>query len=38
MPEMHLKEPEFTYSAFGPFTNNKQRIQTFMQIEDTNYI
>ena len=24
MPEMHLKQPEFTYSACGPFTKNKE--------------
>ena len=29
MPEMHLKQPGFTYSACGPFTRNKQRIQKF---------
>ena len=29
MPEMHLKQPGFTYSACGPFTNNKERIQEF---------
>ena len=23
MLEMHLKQPGFTYSAFGPFTKNK---------------
>ena len=23
MPEMHLKQPGFTYSASGPFTKNK---------------
>ena len=23
MPKMHLKQPEFTYSACGPFTKNK---------------
>ena len=23
MPEMHLKEPEFTYSVCGPFVKNK---------------
>ena len=23
MPAMHLKQPEFTYSACGPFTKNK---------------
>ena len=40
MPEMHLKQPGFTYSACGPFTKNKnkQEIQKFMQTEDTNYI
>ena len=25
MPEMHLKQPGFTYSAGGPFTKNKER-------------
>ena len=24
MPEMHLKQPGFTYSACGPFTRNKE--------------
>ena len=38
MPEMHLKQPGFTYSACGPFTKNKERIQKFMQTEDINYI
>ena len=27
MPEMHLKQPGFTYSACGPFTENKEIIQ-----------
>ena len=27
MPEMHLKQPGFTYSACGPFTENKERIK-----------
>ena len=26
MPEMHLKQPGFTYSACGPFTKHKERI------------
>ena len=26
MPEMHLKQPKFTYSACSPFTKNKERI------------
>ena len=29
MPEMHLKQPVFTYSSCGPFTKNKERIQKF---------
>ena len=33
MPEMHLKQPGFTYSACGPFTKNKERIETFMNLE-----
>ena len=24
---MHLKQPGFTYSACGPFTENKERIE-----------
>ena len=31
MPEMHLRQSGFTYSACGPFTKYKQRIQTLMQ-------
>ena len=38
MPEMHLKQPGFTYSACGPFTKNKERIQKFEEIRDTSYI
>ena len=26
MPEMHLRQPGFTYSACGPLTKNKKRI------------
>ena len=29
VPEMHLKQPVFTYNACGPFTKNKDRIQKF---------
>ena len=32
MPEMHLKQPGFTYSACGPFTKNRQRIQDFSPV------
>ena len=38
MPEMHLKEPGFTYRACGPFTKNKDRIEKFMQTVNTNFI
>ena len=38
MPEMHLRQPQFTYSACGPFTEHKQRIQKFKETGDTNYI
>ena len=24
MPEMHLRQPQFVYSACGPFTKNKE--------------
>ena len=30
-PGMHLRQPGFTYSACGPFTNNKERIQKFKE-------
>ena len=33
MPEMHLKQLDFTYIACGPFTKNKERIEKFMQLE-----
>ena len=38
MPEMHLRQPQFTYSACGPFKKHKQRIQKFKETGDTNYI
>ena len=31
IPEMHLKQPGFTYSACGAFTKNKERIEKFIQ-------
>ena len=31
MPELHLKQPGFTYSACGPFTNLREKIQTFKE-------
>ena len=38
MPEMHLRQLGFTYSACGPLTKNKQRIQKFTETGDTKYI
>ena len=38
MPEMHLKQPNFTYSACGPFTKNKEGIEKFMQTGNTDFI
>ena len=38
MPEMHLKQPGFTYSACCPFTKNKERIEKFMQTGYTDFI
>ena len=32
MPEMHLKQPGFTYSACGPFTRNKERIESLCRL------
>ena len=37
MPEVHLKQPGFTYNPCGPFTKNKERIEKFMQIENTDF-
>ena len=39
MSEAHLRDPIVgTYSACGPFTKYKKRIQKFMESGDTNYI
>ena len=38
MPEMHLKQPGFTYSVCGPFTKNKEIIQKFKDTGDSSYI
>ena len=31
MPEMHFKQPGFTYGACGPFTKNKEQIKKFKE-------
>ena len=38
MPEMHLRQPQFVYSACGPFTRHKERVKNFKQTGDTRYI
>ena len=38
MPEMHLRQPQFVYSACGPFTRHKERIKKFKQTGNTRYI
>ena len=38
VPEMNLKQPGFNYSACGPFQKNKERIEKFMQIGNTDFI
>ena len=38
MPEMHSKQPGFTYSTDDPFTKNKERIEKFMQTGSTDFI
>ena len=38
MPEMHLKQLGFTYSACEPLTKNKERIQKLKKTGDIKYI
>ena len=38
MPEMHLRQPQFVYSACRAFTRHKERIKKFKQTGDTRYI
>ena len=33
MPEMHLRQPEFTYSVFGPFTKIKKEFKNLKKPE-----
>ena len=37
MPEMHLRQPGFTYNACVPFTRTKKRIKKFMQSGNTDF-
>ena len=38
MPELHLKQPGLTYSAFSPFTKNKETIKLLKETGDWRYI
>ena len=38
LSEMHLKQPGCTYSAYGPFPKDKERIEKFRQTGNTNFI
>ena len=37
-PEFHLRKPEFTYSACGPFTKPREKIQKFKKTGDLKHI
>ena len=32
MPEVHLRQPQFVYSACGPFTRHKEKIKEEMNL------
>ena len=38
MPEMHLRQPGFTYCTCGQFSKNKEKIQKFKKPGDSQYI
>ena len=38
MPERHLRQPGFTFSACGPFTRKKERIEKFIKTGNTDLI
>ena len=38
MPEMHLKQPRFTYSSCEPFNKNKEEIKKSKETKDSRYI
>ena len=35
IPEIRLRQPGFTYSACGPFTENEERIQKFKEARES---
>ena len=38
MLEFHLKQPEFTYSACGPFTKHREKIQKFRETDNSKHL
>ena len=38
IPELHLKQQGFTYSACGPLTKHRQRIQRFRKTGNLKYL
>ena len=38
MPQMHSRQPGFSYSACRLFTKDKERIQKFKKMENSRYI
>ena len=38
MPELHIKQPSFTYSDCYPFTKNKERTEKFLQTGNVDFI
>ena len=38
LPELHLRQPGFTYDACGPFTKHRERIQKFRETGDLRHI
>ena len=38
MPELHLKQPVFTYGACGPFTKHREGIQKFREAGNLKYL
>ena len=38
MPDLHVRQTGFTYSAYGPFTKIKERIKKNKETGDSRYI
>ena len=38
MSRLHLRQPRFTYSAYGPFTKHRDRIRKFRETGSLKYL